>query len=553
MKHALKILIPLVVVAALVVGGCWFFLNYRPDLTCRILTNRAAAAMDAGRYPRAVSLYQQAAKLDPDNTTLAVELADAYEHIDNYTKAEYTLVSAISDHPDVLNLYLALSRVYVAQDKLLDAEEMLSRVADSSVREQLSAMRPAAPVIQPGSGYYSQYVDASLSYSGGAAYLTTDGTFPSLADNLYTDPVQLQAGESKVEAVVVSDEGLVSPLAESGFTIGGVIEKYTFTDPAFEACVRKVLNKGKDDAVMTNELWALTSLDLTDDVADLSDLEQCHGLTSLSMHGTYGVDFSVLSKVPSLTTLDLSGCTVSSAGVEAIGSLTSLTSLNLSGCALTDISSFSGLTALTKLDLSSNAVSDLTALSGMSALEELKLGTNAVTSLTPLAACSSLKYLDVSSNQVTSLAALKNKKSLISLAAAGNQIADLSPLSGCAALQLLDVSSNSISDLSPIASLAYLQSVLANHNTLVKVPNFSAAQQLAKISLSNNAITDISGLAKLPILNYVDLDYNKVTSLDALKECGNLVQVDASNNPLTNVSALTEHGVIVNYTPAAKG
>lgn len=549
MKHSLRILLCIFLIAALLVGACWFFLSYRPDLTCRLLENRAAAAVNGGHYRQAVSLYSYAWKLNTGDPDLAVSLSDAYQHIDNYTKAEYTLVSAISAHPDSLALYQALSRVYVAQDKLLDAQQMLDRIADDSVRGQLASLRPAAPVIQPDAGYYTNYVNVSLSYEGGAAYLTTNGDYPSLEKDLYTEPKALAAGESTVEAVVVSDDGLVSPLAEAAYTIGGVIEPYTFQDAAFEACVRKVLGKSADETVMTNELWALTTLDLTEDVQSLADLAECHGLTSLSMHNTYGVDFSALSQVPTLTTLDLSGCTVSSAGVEAIGGLTGLTSLNLNGCALTDISPLSGCTALTTLVLSNNAIADVSALSSLSALTSLNLSTNTIASISPLAACGALTTLDVSSNKITNLTALKGKQSLGALSAADNQISDLTPLSGCAALKLLDVSTNGIADLKPVAALKSLQTLVADHNALTALPDFSAAQSLTKISVNSNAITDVSGLKDLPILNYVAVDYNKIDSLDVLKGCANLVQVDAFGNPIKSVSALTDHGVIVNYDP----
>lgn len=549
MKHSLRILLCIFLIAALLVGACWFFLSYRPDLTCSVLENRAAAAVSGGHYRYGVALYSYAWKLSPGDPELAVSLSDAYQHIDNYTKAEYTLVSAISAHPDSIALYEALSKVYVAQDKLLDAQQMLDRVADESVRAQLASLRPAAPVVQPDAGYYTNYVDVSLSYEGGAAYLTTNGDYPSLEKDLYTKPVSLPAGESAVEAVVVSDSGLVSPLAEAGFTIGGVIEPYTFQDAAFEACVRKTLGKGTGETIMTNELWALTKLELTEDVQSLADLAECHGLTSLSMHKTYGVDFSELSKVPTLTSLDLSGCTVSSAGLEAIGGLTGLTSLNLNGCALTDITPLSGLSALTTLDLSNNAISDISALTGLSALTNLNLSANTVASISPLAACSALETLDVSSNKIANLTALKGKTSLGALSAAGNQISDLSPLSGCTALKLLDVSTNGITDLTPVASLKTLQTLAADHNGIAALPSFAAAQSLTKISVNNNAIPDVDGLKGLPILSYVSIDYNKVASLDALKDCANLVQVDAFGNPIKSVSALTDHGVIVNYDP----
>ena len=549
MKRALKILICLVIVVGLLAAAAWFFLSYRPDLACEFFINRAEAATANGRYDRAVRYYSRAFSLYPENSELAIDLANAYKRDDNYTKAEYTLVSAITANPDELQLYLELSKTYVEQDKLLDADLMLSRTANESIQAQLEELRPDAPVIQPEGGYYTEYTDVSLSYSGGTAYLATDGEYPSLNKDLYMEPVTLEAGETTVMAIVVSEDGLVSPVATAGFTVGGVIEEATFVDPAVETAIRTVLGKADDEPVMTNELWALTTLELPTDAKDLSDLAACHALTSLSMHGTYGVDFSVLSELTSLETLDLSGCTVSTNGLAAIGTLSDLKNLNLSGCALTNISSLSGLTNLTTLDLSGNALTDISSLSNLSALTDVNLSSNSITSIEPLAAANNLQVLDISSNQVVSLSALNNKTSLTSLSAAGNQIADLSPLSTCTALQVLDISSNAITSLEPVAALAQLVSLSADQNAIAEVPDFSKAVALSNFSASNNALTDLSGLRGLPVLNYVNVDYNQISDLSPLLECQNLVQVDAFANPVGDVSELLSHSIIVNYDP----
>ena len=549
MKHVLKILIPLVVVVALIAGAAWYFLSYRPDLTCAFYVNRAEAAIAKGRYDRAVKYYTRAWDLYPEDTSLAIALADAYKLDDNYTKAEYTLVSAITEQPDCLDLYLALSKTYVEQDKLLDADQMLSRTSNEEIQAQLDELRPEAPVIQPESGYYSEYIDVSLSYTGDAAYLSTNGAYPSLDGDLYTEPVTLDAGETTVMAIVVSEDGLVSKAVTAGYTIGGVIEEYTFADPAVETAVRSVLGKADGEPVMTNEMWSLTDLELTSDVRDLSDLSICRGLTSLTLHEVYGIDFSILSELTALESLDLSNCTVSSGGLKAIGSLENLKSLKLSGCAITDVSALSGLTSLEVLDLSGNVISDISALGGLTALTDVNLSGNTIGVISSLASATNLTRLDITDNQVTSLTPLSNKTSLTELLASQNSIADLSPLSGCTALETLELSQNAITDLSPLASLTALVNLEANQNQIASLPDFSAATSLSQVSLSNNALTDVSGFAGLPYLNYLDIDYNQVSDLSPLVDCRNLVQVNAFANPITDVSSLQEHGVIVNYDP----
>ena len=149
MKYILKIFLIVLLVVAIIGAACWFFLVQRPDLTMSVFAYWGDHFYDAGRYNRAVSLYETACRLDPQNANLPVRLAQAYINSGNYTKAEYTLVSAITNNPESVQLYVALSKTYIAQDKILDAEQMLDRITSSDVKAQIDALRPRAPVLSP--------------------------------------------------------------------------------------------------------------------------------------------------------------------------------------------------------------------------------------------------------------------------------------------------------------------------------------------------------------------------------------------------------------------
>lgn len=142
MKHTLKIILPIILILAIVIGACWFFLIARRDVTESIFVYWGEHFYEAGRYSRAVAFYKAAMRFAPKDAELAIRLADAYKQSGNYTKAEYTLVSAITQIPDSVSLYVALSGTYVEQDKLLDAETMLSRITNDAVRTQIDALRP---------------------------------------------------------------------------------------------------------------------------------------------------------------------------------------------------------------------------------------------------------------------------------------------------------------------------------------------------------------------------------------------------------------------------
>lgn len=551
MKKVLKVLIPVVLVLAILGAACWFFFFQRPDLTSGFLQSRASHMVSRDRYERAIRYYSWAWKLEPQESDIPLALADTYVLADNYTKAEYTLVRAISGDSGNVDLYTALCKTYVAQDKLLDAVEMLDRITDGNVKATLDALRPASPAISPESGYYNEYIEVTVESPEEAVYVTANGEYPSMARDRYEGPITLSGGESTVIAVAVNELGLVSPVMPKGYTIGGVVEEATLSDPTIDAVVREQLGLSITATLMTDDLWSITTLQLPDTVEDLSDLRHFTGLRSLTLQNVSGMDFTVLSQIPSLEKLDLSGCTISSHSLEAIGSLTELKSLKLNTCALTDLTSLAALTKLEELDLANNSITDIGVLSLMLELETVSLANNPISSIAGLATCSQLRSVDISNCSVVSLSSLSGKTQLQTLLAPNNQINDLSDLAGCRSLSVLDVQSNFISDISVLAGLPALTQFDGDHNQITEIPSFVKNAPLQRFSVNYNQISDLSGLSGLMYLNYVEADYNQIEDLMPLADSYNLIQINVWDNPVTeeSVAALQERSIIVNYNP----
>lgn len=550
MKHALKVILPLVLVLALLAGAFWFFFFHRPDLTMSVFAYWGDHYYDSGRYNRAVSFYKTAMKFAPENEALPVLLADSYVKQGNYTKAEYTLVEAITNDPNSVGLYLALSKTYIEQDKLMDAEQMLSRITNDSVREQIDALRPSAPTISPESGYYTEYIEVSLT-SASPAYMVVNEDYPSIENDAYEAPVLLTGGESRVVAVAVGENGLVSDAAYAGYTISGVVEPVAIQDVALDAYVRQLLGKSTGATLYSDELWDIHELALPDDVQSLDDLALFTELQSLSFHGA-SLDFSVLSQLTTLQTLDLSGCTISSGTFETICTLPELKSLNLSGCALSSIDAIVSLDSLTSLDLTNNTITDITALSGLTKLKELHLTNNPVETITYLNNCLELEKLYMENCGVTRLSSIAGNTAIQELYASNNNISDISVLEGCTSLSILDVTGNEIEDISVLPSLAELTSFYADNNKITAIPDFDEETcKLVNFSINNNQVTDLIGLKDLPWLNYVYADYNQIRDVTVLQHCFNLIQVDVWDNPISDegLENMENAGIIVNYNP----
>jgi len=552
MKNALKVIIPLVLILAILAAAGWFFLFQRPDLTSAFLLKQADTMVQDQRYERAITYYSWAWKLEPQRDDIPIELANTYVKANNYTKAEYTLVKAISNHPHLTELYVALCQTYVEQDKLLDAVQMLDRTTDASVKAELDSLRPAAPVVSPESGYYTEYIDVTVASDEAIVYATLDGEYPSADIDRYSAPLPLSSGETTVLAIAVNDAGLVSPVVRNGYTIGGVVEAVTLQDEAIEETVRAQLALHEDDELMSDLLWSITHLVLPSTVSNLDDLRLFTGLQSLTLQNVSGMDFTILNQLPALEELDLSGCTISSNALEAIGSLSELKKLTLDGCALTDITAFSQLLKLKELHLSNNSLTDIGVISLMLELEHIELANNPLTSIAALSTCTNLKTVDITGCSVASLGSLGGKSSLETLLASNNQIRKIDDLEDCRNLKTLELNSNLIEDISVLTSLPSLVRFEADQNEITEVPDFDEHNcQLVYFGIDYNQVEDVSGLENIDSLNYVNIDYNKVKDLTPLAENINLVQINAWDNAITEESleALEEHSIILNYNP----
>lgn len=563
-----KFLITMLVL--ILIGGLLFSLYYF-FWTAENFASLGASAMEDGKYSRAVSRYEMAVKLDPDNTEYVLSLADACIADGSYTMAERSLVSAIKASPSVA-LYTKLSSVYVAQDKLFDAQKMLDSITDAALRGELNGLRPAAPVFTPASGEYDEYLDLTIECDG-ATYVSMTEQYPSASSEAYAAPISLPAGSTSVSAITVGEDGLVSPLSTANYTIVGVIEEVSFASPELEAYVRETLFIPRTAKIMTDDLWKITELTLPDNVTVYSDLKHFTKLKQLVIHEAPLMSCYFLSSMPELESLDLSGCTIGLEDVDFIAERTALRELRLSNCGLTNIPSLAALTDLETLDLSNNSISDINALSGMKYLKELNLRSNAVSSLealkhmgkleildisendvpslAPLGNCTQLELLTAEDNDITDISVLANMSKLTAFCASRNKISDASAAASCGALTRLELADNDLTEINMIASMPQLSYLDVSHNLIAEIPALNPEEcRLSSFYAAYNKLEDVSHLAGLLELTYVNVDYNdNVEDVECLTTCHMLVQLDCFGTKVENVQALLNMGVIVNFDP----
>lgn len=572
MKRALRIIVPLLLILVVLASAVWYFLVYDRALTKEILLRSARYFEHSGNRELSTMLYDLAYSQSSQEDDVAIELAQMYLDIGNYTKAEYTLSQAIAANPS-LDLYIALSNVYLMQDKLLDAVSLLDAVADPNIRQQLQDLRPAAPVMTPEPGFYTQYITVTAASESGTLYVSTDAEYPSVATDAYTGPITLDQGETVLYALTVGDNGLVSPILVYGYTIGGVVEQVEFQDPVIEETVRNLLSLTPREVIFSNQLWTIKEFTVPATVTSFEDLKYMTHLTHLTVEKGATGDLSVLTELSALEYLSLADYRLDGDDILTIGKLTGLKHLSLPDASLSTIAPLEGLTQLEYLDISGNTIRNIAVLGNMPNLRELHLNNNAINDLTVLSKLTALEILDVSYNSIQTLAPVQNLfATMTELYASHNQISSIQPVINLRRLNNLDLSynkltevpnigvlvelkalnlsNNEIADISGVESMLQLQNLKLAHNQITELPPFQKTCQLVYIDISHNQITLLDPLAELPMLNTVNVDYNaELESVEPLDSCPLLVRVNAYGTLVTEVTFLTEKGVIVNFDP----
>lgn len=571
MKKAIRVLITLILVIAIIGSAAWYLLIYDRDFTRDVLLYQARSLEASGNHKLAAFFYDITYDFADNSEEIAIELATQYKAAGNYTKAEATLSRAIADGGGT-KLYIALCKTYVEQDKLLDAVNMLDNITSPIIREAIQAMRPETPIVDRAPDFYNQYIDVTVTAPTGKLYVTSDGVYPSTETSAYQAPITLGNGETTIYALAVDDNGLVSKLGIFGYTVGGVVEVVNFTDPAIESAIREILEVDADDVIYTDHLWEITDFEMPADAEDYTDLKYLPYLKSLTIQHAAEEQLQSLSYLTKLESLSITDSTPTESELATIAALPNLRRLSLIGCNLSTISPLSKATQLEYLDLTDNAIRNIAPLSAMTGLQELYLSTNALTSLAELSGLTSLQVLDVSYNSLTDIgpiAALNsisrlyiNNNSLGNIAAvsgmvklrifnaADNAVTDISALAPCTQLTELNISNNLVEDISVLGKMQLLENLNFAYNAITELPAFQADYALVNIDGSYNQLASLEPLSGMESLNVVLMDYNEdIQDANILKTCHNLVRVSVFGTKVADVSALTEQSVIVNFDP----
>lgn len=571
MRYFLKKSIPILLIIVVLISIGWYFLMYDTTLTRDMLLTQAHQLEEKGDTTAAVWLYHLAYLQSGKDEVVAIELADQFKTIGNYTKAESTLIKAIQDGGGI-SVYIELCKTYIEQDKLLDAVAMLDKIANPDIKAQLDVMRPAAPSASTESGTYHHNLSIEISSEESKLYASSDRDYPSLQQDLYSKPFSFGEGDHMIYAVCIGENGLISPLATFHYIVCDVVEEVFFTDGYIEAELRHQLQIPDSHPVYSSDLWKIETFQFPYLAQSCEDLKWIPNLKELTIDNSSCTDFSPISQLKLLNKLTITNTTIADGDLNFLSTLVDLQHLTLNGCGVSNISALSHLTVLEYLDLTNNAIRNLAPLAELTELKTLLLSNNALTSIQDITQLHRLQRLDVSYNALVTTDPVKNLTGLISLdvsgnnlmtlegihtlnkleefSAAYNNLIDVDILVDCTALRYLNVSHNTLLNIQALGVLSSLEEFDFSHNEVSKLPTFQSDCALRIIHGEHNILSSLEPLSGLKNLTHIYMDYNEqISKIDCLKNCPALREVNIYGTKVTNIKALADKGILVHYTP----
>lgn len=181
----------------------------------------AASFAAEGNYADAITHMERSVMLSSENTSLKYQLAEYYFQNAEEEKGVLMLWEII--YAKDVNYQAAYRRIidyYASKQDYAMIEEILSNCEDMIIVNQFQNYMANEPQFSSQGGTYDEIVYLKLSSnSEGTIYYTMDGTMPTYESPVYKEPLVLDLGIYKINAIFVNSYGIESDVVSMTYTI----------------------------------------------------------------------------------------------------------------------------------------------------------------------------------------------------------------------------------------------------------------------------------------------------------------------------------------------
>lgn len=211
----------LVVVAVVCIG---FGISYSHYHSAQYQVKCAREYVASGEYDQAVTCYERALELEPENITSKFELADIYFQKNNKMEYEYLLREIITDPSatteQLESAYGKLIAIYAAREDYKTINDLLLNSGNVNIMSKYQSYMAMDPEFSLKEGYYTSIQPLKLTtFGSGKIYYTTDGSEPGDHSQLYTAPILLENGDYCIKAVYINENGISSRVVTRNYHI----------------------------------------------------------------------------------------------------------------------------------------------------------------------------------------------------------------------------------------------------------------------------------------------------------------------------------------------
>lgn len=214
-RKQLRLILSLVLLGVLS-GGIYIALQFMPDYQYRL----GESALREGRYRQAMTRFERACELSPNNVSYLNGLASCYYGVEDYDTAEELCRQIVALEGSNEEAYRRLILILEKKEDYRGISELLRDCPDREIRNLYTDYMAAKPEFDvPGGTYYEKMSVRLISNAAGTIYYTLDGSRPDENSEIYTTPIPLEAGSYTIRAFFVNNYGIESDLAEETYYV----------------------------------------------------------------------------------------------------------------------------------------------------------------------------------------------------------------------------------------------------------------------------------------------------------------------------------------------
>lgn len=194
--------------------------QYQEEHSFDYQLSRAESEFSNGKYDDAYEAVQKAIELEPESADAWLLKGDILYAQKEYEKAESVLKKVLGIYPDNQAAYGMLVRVYETTRQPDKIEDMFAGCTDQAIRKKYSAYICDVPVVDPEGGNFTEYVSVSITAESDASvYYTLDGSIPGKDSMLYTGPIELPEGSTRLRAVAINEKNIESDVVDFTYSV----------------------------------------------------------------------------------------------------------------------------------------------------------------------------------------------------------------------------------------------------------------------------------------------------------------------------------------------